>query len=251
LEFLSGGNIVRTIHSVVAAAALVLACGKDLNAGLVWDYSPATYSGATQSPEIGYGLTNLSTAQNFAERVFILNSTSLTGMDIYARSSGGGLTNPVALGASTTIRIWNDLVGTPDGPLHNFTETVSVIDTDGALGTDVIRIHVDFTNPVVLDANTEYWVGMSGTSVNIGQLGLAGVMAPENSRMYRFNGTTPIIQTGDFAGDMAFRLHGDEITEVSSTPEPASMALLGSTGIGGIGWRMRRRRKVLESQIAA
>lgn len=51
--------------------------------------------------------------------------------------------------------------------------------------------------------------------------------------------------SGSDSGEDYFALDNIHVDEVTATPEPVSMALLGLTSLGGIGLRLRRNRKTL------
>jgi hypothetical protein len=78
-----------------------------------------------------------------------------------------------------------------------------------------VRAHADFAPPLILNADTRYWIGMSGTLFNLGQHGLIGSF-PDVSRMAQFLGATYVFPTATGIGDMAFRLHGTVLPEPST-----------------------------------
>jgi hypothetical protein len=117
--------------------------------------------------------------------------------------------------------------------LFKLNEVIDAIDSQGTAGWAyaITRKHVRFASRVVLPAGT-YWIGMSGTTADIGQ---SGVYDVQNDGMWLLNGDTPQISLV-YTGDMAFGLEG----LVASVPEPISIALFG-TGLLGIGLLCRRR----------
>jgi len=193
-------------------------------ATIIFDYSPLTTGGS------GTSFANLSNGQNLVERIFFSTDVQVTDMDIYSQALSG------SVGDSVTIRIFNDAGGQPGSLFTTFNETISIIDTEGTISPENNRKHTDFSTPVNLLANTDYWIGMSGTGfLDIGQLGLS-TSFPEDSRMFQFNGLTPLFFTPTFVGDMAFRLSGQ-----APVPEPSTMLLLGS-GLAGLAFfRLHRK----------
>jgi hypothetical protein len=189
---------------------------------IIWDYSPAATN--TSSGEDSW--TNGSSGQNFAEIVSFPDPATVTGMSIYSNTFFG------SVGDRVTIRVWTDSAGVPGTLIHNFTETISVIDTAGVgEWSSVNNLFANFTNPINLAANTPYWIGMSGFGVtietNIGEvetIGLASLNTnPGDGAMAQFSGTTFLFngETGlQPLGDMAFRLYGS--TQSQPDPEPGT-----------------------------
>jgi hypothetical protein len=197
---------------------------------IVWDYSPSATGATSLTPASNGGTVWVNQAgnQNFAERVIFSGPMLIDGMSIY---TGAGFVN---LGESVTIRLYSDVGGAPGSLLAQFTTTLSAIDTNGngGFGANIVQAHADFVNPQLLNANTAYWIGMSGTASEIGLVGLGGV-TPGNGAMGFFNGTTYLGQAG--IGDMAFRLNG------VPAPEPSTLALLGFLTVGAVCRRRFRR----------
>ncbi len=184
---------------------------------IIWDYSPAATN--TSSVPDGF-LVNASSGQNFAEIVSFPDPATITGMSIYS-----GI-NVVSVGDGVTIRVWTDSAGVPGTLIHNFTETISVIDTAGVGDwLFVNNLFANFTNSINLAANTPYWIGMSGFGVtietNIGEvetIGLASLNTnPGDGAMAQFSGTT-LVTGFQPVGDMAFRLYGTTQSQPDSEP---------------------------------
>jgi hypothetical protein len=194
---------------------------------IILDHSPGT-TGATVS--VPY--ENLSSTQNFADRVLFPNAALLTGMDIYTST-----TVFPSVGQAAMVRVWAGSPAAPGDLLVGFTTSISAIDSQGAVD-GVVRLHADFTSPVSLAADTTYWIGMSSEGRDFGQIGLFAPNAPDDGLMQQFNGLIP--QGPPRAiGDMAFRLEGEVI---STVPAPPSLILLG-TGLPTLaawGWRRRK-----------
>ena len=128
----------------------------------------------------------------------------VTGMDVYMDSHYG------TTGVSVTIRIRS---GSHLGRLNEFSETITIDDTDGTNSIGSLhRLHVDFTKPVSLEGGVEYWVGISGNSKvsALAQAGIVGGIGPlldNQTARYsgvRFESFSPL---GDIS-DTAFRLWG-------------------------------------------
>ncbi|MBL8810279.1 MAG: PEP-CTERM sorting domain-containing protein [Planctomycetaceae bacterium] len=219
--------MIRTMQIPAACLAALLIIAENVHAGIIWDYSPAT-TGATNTD-----WANLLSFQSFAESITFGSAVQISGMDIYC------LNGFATLGDSVTIRLWADASGQPGAVLSSFTESVAVIDSDGA-GPSNERVHVDFTSLLNLDAGTPYWIGMTGTTKELTQTGLKNPNAPGDSRMAQFNGGDTFSHfTPTGVGDMAFRLEG---SYVASVPEPSSMAMCG-IGACVAGFRAVRRRR--------
>ena len=136
-------------------------------------------------------------------------------MDIYSN-----INTAASVGDSVTIRIWTDNAGTPDTLIHDFTDTISVIDTEGVGSWSAVnRKFADFSDsPISLDANTFYWIGMSGT--NLSNIAQGHVNTnPGDGQMAVFSATSFSLFISN--GDMAFRLQG-EVQTTQTTPEPGS-----------------------------
>jgi hypothetical protein len=221
-----GKNSAIAALSVVGltAAALFTTPGR-ATAAIVWDYSPET-TGAAISPSTSW--VNQISIQNFADQFLLGQDTTLTGMDIYTR---GDLIPFV--GQSVTVRLWSDNSGIPETLLQTFTDAIAAVDNQGA-GSDssVVRVFANFTSPVSVLANTRYWIGMSGTTSELGQLTLAGLNAPGDNEVAIFSDTE--FSFSESIGDQAFRLHGN----ATAVPTPA--LLPGLVGMGMAAWRKRK-----------
>jgi hypothetical protein len=223
----------RFVCSLAVLAVLLGSTGGARAEPILWDYSPGGLGiPITEGPAV---LQNQATQQNLADRIFFTSPVGITGMDIY-----GGGNSPPHVGDSATIRLYGDASGQPGQLLTSFTAPLTAVDSIGAENTRVLRLHADFTNPLNLQANTTYWIGMSGTSTDFGQAGLSTPPARGGDhRMAYFDGLQFKFVSLSPWGDMAFRLEGS----VRPTPEPSSLALLtlGAAGLAGHAWRKRRR----------
>jgi hypothetical protein len=227
---------MKTIGMLMAAIAIGAGASPAKAAFLV-EYSPST-TGATITPPgntAGAAWSNQSTGQNFAESLLFNNAVTATAMDIY---TGTGF---APVGTSVTIRLWTDNLGTPGSLITTFTEAVALHDSDGNAGkATVFRIRANFTNDLHLAANTRYWIGMSGTTSDIGQLGLTAPNAPDNGSSAKFSGTTFQNHATD-VGDLAFRLEGS-VDSLNAVPAPPGAVLAAIGAFGLIGIRMIRRK---------
>ena len=198
---------------------------------IIWDYSPATTN--TTGEGASSSFVNSSAFQNFADAVSFSVPHLLTGMDLYSTELFG------TVGNNVNIRIRLDNAGTPSTLIHNFSETITVIDDEG-IGewNSVNRKFVGFRFPLLLEANTTYWIAMSQEGVSSqpsGQLGQAFLNTnPGDGQVALFLGTE-FNRIDSLNGDMAFRLHGRAV------PEP--LTILGTSTALGIGGFFRRKTR--------
>ena len=189
---------------------------------IIWDYSPATTNTISG---LSSRFVNVSTSTNFAESVSFSVPHLLTGMDIYSNDAFG------AVGNNVTIRVRLDNAGTPSNLIHDFSETITLIDDEG-IGdwSSVNRKFVSFSFPLLLEADRTYWIGMSGESQSVSeseQLAQAFLDTnPGDGRVAQFFGTD-FNRFNSLRGDLAFRLHGRAV------PEP--LTILGAMTAVGIG----------------
>jgi hypothetical protein len=241
-------------HSVTALLVLGLLEGaSQRKADLLLDHSPAT-TGANLLPQVGVW-SNMDIGQNFGEHFGFSSTEFLTGMDIYTRSEWP------SLGMLVTVRLWADAAGLPGTLLYEFNETVSAVDSVGTVaGNDNVRVHADITYQLALAANTIYWIGMSGGSVDgnsheLGLLGLGGTNAPDDGSMAQFSGNAgrEFVSINSSVGDMAFRLEGSTIPTSGDAPperlplpgvvpEPSSLVVGGSIVLVGLALAWRRSK---------
>ena len=198
---------------------------------IIWDYSPATTNTTGEGTPSSF--VNSSTFVNFAEMVSFSVPQILTGMDIYSNELFS------TVGNNVTIRIRLDNSGTPGTLIHDFNETITIIDDEG-IGEweSVSRKFVAFSTPVTLAADTTYWIGMSregSSSQPSGQLGQAFLDTdPGDGRVAQFLGTD-FNRFQALNGDMAFRLHGRAV------PEP--LTILGAMTAAGMGAFFKSKTK--------
>ena len=217
------------VGSFVALTLAILS--PTAHAGIVWDWSPDATGGSGQP-----NWSNNDSFQNFAETISFGANTTLTAMDIYGGNQFG------SAGQSANIRIWSDNTGAPDAVLHQFTETISIVDTNGTTTlSGITRKHVAFTLPVTLSAATTYWIGMAGNGFDLVQLGLQN-HSPGDGKMYQMVGPTPTFFAN--IGDMSFRLEGSVVPAASAVPEPSTLISAATAGVVGLAMLRRRRRAV-------
>ena len=215
------------MRNVFGALLLALVLVSNVEAGVVWDWSPDATSGS--------GPTNWTNQndQNYQADTFKLASnTALTGVDIYSDATVG------FVGDAVIIRIWDDALGSPGTLLWTLNETLSAVDTvETTTLADVTRKHADVTSVVTLASGLTYWISMTGADgVPISQLGL-DTNPPGDAMAYWFS---PTVALGlQDSGDMSFRLEGDVIPG-SAVPEPAT---LGSAALAGLALAAVARRR--------
>jgi hypothetical protein len=206
----------------LGVVAVVLAGASNVGAAVIWDYSPST-TGSSQFPYWSNQPT-----QYFAEDVSFPSGATVNGIAIYSAPLWG------YRGQSTTVRVWADSGGIPGALLLTIPTFVSAVDADGCVG-DCTRKFASFA-AITLLANTNYWIGMSGTVDDLAQSGLINPGAPDDGRMAQFHNGV-FFDVGGY-GDQAFRLYGD--AAVAPIPEPGTLTLLGF-GLGAL--RLYRRRR--------
>jgi hypothetical protein len=75
-----------------------------------------------------------------------------------------------------------------------------------------------------------YWIGMSGTTMDIAQAALAAIPSDGDCSLAHFWGPTPYVPAVVAIGDMAFRMYGDAASE--SVPEqPVEKQENGTSGV--------------------
>jgi hypothetical protein len=207
---------MKLVLAAAAAAALSLAAGS-ASASIIAAVDPtAPFYGSWE---------NEAASQNFLMQVTLGSAASVDGFDIYT------LGEFAPVGQSVTIRIRNDAAGEPAAAnLFEFTDT---IDTVTPYQGDEVIAGAHFA-PLSLAAGM-YWIGMSGTSAELGWNTYAngGVGSPSGQR--QLSGEVSIFQPG--VDTFAWRLEGG-----SATPEPAAWALM-LIGFGAAGAAMRAARK--------
>nr|WP_281415179.1 PEP-CTERM sorting domain-containing protein [Geobacter hydrogenophilus] len=201
----------------------MLLAGGTVHGEVILDNSPSRI-GATIFG--GYGsFSNFLSLQSFADNINFVSGATITGMDIYSVPYKG------TIGQQVTVRLWADNGGEPGILLDTINTTISIIDNDGATSGNN-RKHADIT-PLLLTADTTYWIGMTGNPSEIEQTILNNV---DDNKMTVFNDGSWYI----LGRDMAFRLEGD--INPSTVPEPSSFILLGA-GLAGVGLLTRRMRQ--------
>ena len=191
-----------------------------------------------QSPNVngllqGFVASNFAAGQNFLAKFTLTSASILGGVDIYSACRTIGCGTP-QLGTGATVKIRNDAGGVPAlSNLFTFLTTVSAIDNVGSSADATIeRVHADFAS-TSLAAGT-YWIGLSGTSQEIGW---SLSSAATSAGFYQLNNDS---LSGDLTNNLpgAFRVLGPAGAAV---PEPAAWALM-IAGFGFVGGAMRRRQ---------
>ena len=195
-----------------AAAVAVLVCTSSVTADLIWDYGPATGTH-------GGNWANTTGGQNFAEQVIFDVNMYLTDIHMfttYTDSPGGDYHLKILL---------DNGAGDPGAVFMAWDQDVDNISVDNSGNVQQYKHTFEF-DPILLEANTIYWIGVSGNGWEPGQ---SSVLTPGDGTMAQFSGSTFQFHTG--VGDQMFQLTG-------YVPAPASLALLGLAGLA-----LRRRRR--------
>jgi len=217
---------------ILAVALLLLSQTVPAVAGLLLDYSPDTHVTGKNTvcpPPYHCALGNEAYGdhgQNWSESVLFSSAVRLYGIAIYSSFDDGN----DRMGASVLIRIYTDAGGAPGVLLHDIISAISSVDSDGATtnpGFPFSRRLFTRLPFLLLDANTKYWVGMMGTTTNIGQDLIDGPGAPDDGMAWMFQDQLMLGGYELFAnqsiGDVAFRLYG---TLENPAPNPAVISLL-------------------------
>ncbi len=193
------------------------------NAMILFDQSPdtGTYNGDWQ---------NQTAAQNFADRFMLNQNAVVTDYDYFTDF------DPSSFGTMQVKLLADSGNNTPGAYLD--TENIAATNTyiyGTYSGHTIWEVDLTLQNPWQLTAGTEYWAGASGNGFEAAQVSLLPDGNPlADGQMAQFSGSTYSFMAG--IGDQAFALEGHP----SSTPEPASMAVL---GLGIVGLVARRRRR--------
>lgn len=187
---------------------------------VIWDQSPATWGGVN-----GFTAFNIQDSQNFTDAVTFDQPHWVTGVDVYTSIDTIGVNDPVV------VRVFSDSGGQPGALLAESLESIDFRDGQGAAGPDIVRIGAGLTSPILLQANTTYWIGMSGNQVQLGQDFLLLDPPFADGRAAQMDGATFDFLQGAF-GDQAFRLHGRAV------PEPSALLAAAMAAIA-LPWRRR------------
>ncbi|HZZ66773.1 MAG TPA: PEPxxWA-CTERM sorting domain-containing protein [Phenylobacterium sp.] len=207
--------------AAATAVALMLAAGSASAADILASVTPSGDAVTTYQNKAG--------GQNFLVQFTLADAADITGFDLWT-DPGFGQT-----GQDVTIRIRADDSGSPEST--NLDEFASIIDTRTDFSSDSETVGAHFS-AVSLAAGT-YWIGMSGTSQELGwQPFNLGVFAPSTQRQLSGESveSTPSIES------LAFAVEGTTVPGGGvGAPEPAAWALL-LLGFGGVGVALRRRQ---------
>lgn len=194
------------------SAVAVLVCASGATAEIIWDYGPATGASAG-------AWANTTDGQNFAEQVIFDVDMYLTDIHMftsYADSAGGDYHIKILL---------DNGAGDPGDVYRAWDQDVDEISVDNTGDVQQYNHTFEF-DAVLLEADTIYWIGVSG---NGWEPGLSSVLTPGDGTMAQFSGAAFQFHAG--VGDQMFQLTG-------YIPAPGALALLGVAGL----IRKRRRR---------
>jgi len=179
---------------------------------IVWDFGPST--GLLTPPEGGSSaFGNLSSGQNYLDSVIFPTDTYISGYNLFTAGSRSENFDEQFL-----VLFWTDKNGGPFSVIGQMTMNASDVEflgnyaTTGGHMTDVYEISLRFA-PILLHANTRYWVGASGL---IFDMGTYGVVGPGDGGRMLMSGGIAVGWDNQF-GDLAFQL--------VSVPEPSAFAL--------------------------
>jgi hypothetical protein len=210
---------------VLFIALTMCGSGSAQAAGIIWDFSPLA-AGVLVGPD--WFVQDV--FSSLADRVIFSQSTVVTGIDIY-------MGQEASVGQIGLITLWSDDTGRPGPVLSHFTDRVTAVDTDGA-GPANRRVHVDFTSPLYLNAQTPYWINMTstlGTRPQWTQSVRRNIPGGDNKNAGMVNEVQFDMVYSN--GDLAFRLYGNPV------PEPSTFMLI---GLGVSSGYVLIRRTVLE-----
>jgi hypothetical protein len=224
---LAGANLnIKSILSRAATFATVLVIATAANADILIDQSPDVVGGAIQSTWI-----NQAASQNFLVQFTLSQAADITGFDIYS-------SYPVTSGTSGTLKIREDSSGLPNSTnLLSVTSSISVDQVGATLPAYAgdNRLHVDLSSPELLAAGT-YWIGLSGTSTEIGWTSLTtGPLGPSDQVLL---GGDTVEGHPTNIYDLSFRIEG---TLAGAVPEPSTWAMM-IIGFCGVGFMAYRRK---------
>ncbi len=210
---------------LLAACAAPAFAGAARGGDVIWDFGPAT-------GEFAGWWWNQTEQQNFADDVVFDDFIELTGIDIWTGAN-------TAQGDMHVKILFHDQFGAfrPGEDYLRWDVQHTRWEFDGNYnGTDLYRVTFDF-KPVLLRANTRYWIGVSGNGWTLGQ---ASLRAPGDSRMARFRGSEFESMSSTLFGDQMFRLRGRavfppfEISLDGACPGEMTANIIGATPGGRI-----------------
>ena len=209
------------IWRTVAVSSVLLGGFGAANAMILFDQSPdtGTYGGSW---------VNQTDSQNFADRFELSQNAVVTDYDYFTTF------DPSSFG-TMHVKLLSDNSNSPGTYLDQEDLASTNYFVYGTYsGNTVYEVDLTLNNPWTITAGTQYWAGASGNGFEAAQMSLTTDGNPlADGLMAQFSGSSYSGMTS--VGDQAFALEGHP----SSTPEPASMAVL---GLGIVGLIARRRR---------
>jgi hypothetical protein len=207
---------------LVAITCLCTVAYSAQSQNILWDQGPTQgtpYANAWSSDS----------SQNFAEKVQFTSETLVAGFTQYASTAGPS-------GDIFRVRFWADDGGRPGTVLQDFTAPVTSSRNIGTINYTfngnwtTYALNIDFA-PVILDANTLYWVGAyslggNTTTSSIVYSGALGDLTMFNVPEDSFTSDTR---------DYMFQLRG-------AVPAPSALATLLVGVVPGVGMLLRRHK---------
>ncbi len=173
---------------------------------------------------------NPTVPENYLVQFTLASDSTIDGFDVYTNPAFG------SVGFNVTVKVRADVGGDPAANLFEFTDT---IDTRTVLNTSEALVGAHFAG-LALSAGT-YWMGMSGTSAELGWNSYDyGVAQPASQRQLNIDALVP---TPPDIHTLGYQVEGEGPATGPGVPEPATWAMM-LVGFGGLGAVMRSRRKL-------
>lgn len=184
-------------------------------AGIIYDHSPDHTGSEILIPNY-LNVTDWTTRQWFADRFFLQQDTLISGIDIFGQNFDRS-----TIGRAAVIRIWADMDNTPGEMIYSYVSEITIQDSDGTASKPLLdRSFAPLGELFKATAGLQYWVGMAAVSTN---LSLATFVSDDDNYIWLGREGDTFRGECTICGDMAFRLHGENIQAV---PAPPTVMLL-------------------------